>query len=245
MPITTLDEITRELPESQRPNIVKIDVEGAELSVLRGARELLTRDHPTVFVELHGVAQTIEALAFFYNIQYAVDFLEEQSGNHALIRAVYQPQRFTDPTTAFPNSQQAIENLASRAAAAVRDLSEDAHALRQLKGGMGISNLAAATQELTAAQHRANPKSCRARNQVDPPARRDHPRTSPAHRCFPSRASGAARATPAQAHQTASPAHHRKPVVTLAIESSHTPLHPTMPAAILRTAASQHRTQTP
>ena len=36
-----------------RPNVVKIDVEGAELLVLRGARKLLSEAHPTLILAVH------------------------------------------------------------------------------------------------------------------------------------------------------------------------------------------------
>ena len=49
--LTTLDALTREFPA---PNVVKIDVEGAEEAVLRGGRETLSRAKPVVFLSTHG-----------------------------------------------------------------------------------------------------------------------------------------------------------------------------------------------
>jgi Methyltransferase FkbM domain len=53
IPITTLDFDIEEnrLPV---PQFVKIDVEGWELEVLRGARKLLEQYHPDLFLEMHG-----------------------------------------------------------------------------------------------------------------------------------------------------------------------------------------------
>lgn len=45
---TTLDELARHHPA---PQLVKIDVEGAELAVLRGSRLLLEEHHPLIFFE--------------------------------------------------------------------------------------------------------------------------------------------------------------------------------------------------
>ena len=49
--LEALDEV---LPESYRPSLIKIDVEGAEEAVLRGAMQTLRRHHPIVLFE-HGV----------------------------------------------------------------------------------------------------------------------------------------------------------------------------------------------
>jgi FkbM family methyltransferase len=47
----TLDAFAEGMPP---PDFIKIDVEGAEASVLRGAAELLRKRRPALFLELHG-----------------------------------------------------------------------------------------------------------------------------------------------------------------------------------------------
>jgi FkbM family methyltransferase len=56
VPLAKIDSLIaeRNLPS---PDFVKIDVEGLELAVLRGMRETLSRSHPSLFIELHGVDQ--------------------------------------------------------------------------------------------------------------------------------------------------------------------------------------------
>jgi len=51
IPISTVDEVSELLPE--RPDVVKIDVEGAEIDVLRGMESILDRDQPDILLELH------------------------------------------------------------------------------------------------------------------------------------------------------------------------------------------------
>ena len=46
-----LDQIAIDEPP---PDVIKIDVEGAAAAVLRGAREILDRARPRIYVELHG-----------------------------------------------------------------------------------------------------------------------------------------------------------------------------------------------
>lgn len=57
VPCTTLDELGSKLGA---PDVIKIDVEGAELAVLKGGAELLERDHPTVVIELSEESQVGE-----------------------------------------------------------------------------------------------------------------------------------------------------------------------------------------
>ena len=51
--VTTLDRDIEEL-RLPAPTFIKIDVEGFELDVLRGAAQTLARERPAVFVEIHG-----------------------------------------------------------------------------------------------------------------------------------------------------------------------------------------------
>jgi FkbM family methyltransferase len=66
-PVVALDDYFRE--KSRRIAAVKIDVEGHELAVLRGARELIERHAPTVVVECEvrhvGRAGLEQVLAYF------------------------------------------------------------------------------------------------------------------------------------------------------------------------------------
>jgi FkbM family methyltransferase len=52
------------------PDVVKIDVEGAEMEVLRGARATLARHRPTIFLSTHGAEVHRESLAFMAGAGY-------------------------------------------------------------------------------------------------------------------------------------------------------------------------------
>lgn len=52
------------------PAAVKIDVEGAEMSVLHGARETLARHRPTIFLSTHGAQVHAASLGFLRGLGY-------------------------------------------------------------------------------------------------------------------------------------------------------------------------------
>jgi FkbM family methyltransferase len=56
---TTLDWLCQHIPA---PNVLKIDVEGAELQVLRGAEKLLTTARPKLLCEVSRNAEQVSAL---------------------------------------------------------------------------------------------------------------------------------------------------------------------------------------
>jgi len=50
--VTTLDEFSAK--SNIQPDLIKIDVEGAELSVLKGAKNCILNKHPIIVMETHG-----------------------------------------------------------------------------------------------------------------------------------------------------------------------------------------------
>jgi FkbM family methyltransferase len=70
VPIWTVDEYCKSRGIEQ-VDIIKIDVEGAELQVLRGAFATIAVSQPTLIIELHE----IYSLQFGYTIQETIDYL--------------------------------------------------------------------------------------------------------------------------------------------------------------------------
>ena len=68
VPTITLDKISEML--GLTPDVIKIDVEGAELGVLEGGRGVLTRKKPTIFLSTHSIELREACLSILREIGY-------------------------------------------------------------------------------------------------------------------------------------------------------------------------------
>lgn len=68
VPTVTLDSLLDHFP---KPQVVKIDVEGAEAIVLSGAHRLLSECRPLIYIEVGG-AQSADVLAHFQRHRYRI-----------------------------------------------------------------------------------------------------------------------------------------------------------------------------
>ncbi len=63
------------------PDLIKIDVEGAEMGVLRGAKTTLREARPKILVEIHrwGTPESGEVARFLYEFGYRGEVLGERA----------------------------------------------------------------------------------------------------------------------------------------------------------------------
>ena len=73
VPLVTLDTCIYGEKHFRPPDVVKIDVEGAEMDVLRGASRAIAEFMPTVFLEVHGTQLHIDCKAFLIAKGYSVE----------------------------------------------------------------------------------------------------------------------------------------------------------------------------
>lgn len=75
----TLDEVVRRYGVA--PDVVKIDVEGAEYLVLKGAEKTLLKARPKIFLSVHSEELRSMCLEFLENLDYAFDVLSQDECN--------------------------------------------------------------------------------------------------------------------------------------------------------------------
>jgi len=77
VPLKTIDRIVSE-GAYPRPQVMKIDVEGAEVEVLGGAKETLQTNRPILFIEVHSEVLAKECTRLLESLGYVVSFFERQ-----------------------------------------------------------------------------------------------------------------------------------------------------------------------
>lgn len=69
VPVVSLDDLV-ECGRLNVPSVIKIDVEGAELLVLRGARKILGSHKPALFIEIHSRVLGQQCYVFLTSLDY-------------------------------------------------------------------------------------------------------------------------------------------------------------------------------
>lgn len=82
--ITSLDEFI-DAQNAQAPNLLKIDVEGGELEVLRGARRTIERYCPALIMATHTYPLDAACREFLLTRGYTAEILEQEQGDRETI----------------------------------------------------------------------------------------------------------------------------------------------------------------
>ena len=95
VPVVRLDDFAEALQMLGRIRLIKIDVEGAELRVLEGARRILEQAGPLVLCELHGteIAQQVGAYLLEMGFEYEMIEYMSETRQHILAYPRSETQR--------------------------------------------------------------------------------------------------------------------------------------------------------
>lgn len=74
------------------PQFMKIDVEGAEMMVLRGGKSFFKQHRPVIFMEVHNISLMFVVHAFFIGLGYTVKMLDEENSTLSKCFIVARPQ---------------------------------------------------------------------------------------------------------------------------------------------------------
>lgn len=71
------------------PDIIKIDIEGAEHLMLMGAIETIKKYHPIIYIEMHSQFCTMKCMEILTALNYSFDILTEEEDNRIMVKAKY------------------------------------------------------------------------------------------------------------------------------------------------------------
>ena len=88
IPTIRVDDVAERLAIS--PNVMKIDVEGAEYLVLSGAEKILRGAKPAIFLSTHSDALRLQCMEYLTSLGYAFEVLSPDKENPSEFLATYR-----------------------------------------------------------------------------------------------------------------------------------------------------------
>lgn len=82
-----LDDIASYIGSAIIPHVLKIDVEGAETSVLQGGEKMLIKQRPIVIMEVHSIYNMLKTYEILHASNYAIKLLKEEPDGRCFIAA--------------------------------------------------------------------------------------------------------------------------------------------------------------
>ena len=74
------------------PDIIKVDIEGAEYDFLEGGRETIRKHQPVLYIEIHSEFCAVMCLDFLNSEGYKYEILHEEEDNRIMIKAFYSEE---------------------------------------------------------------------------------------------------------------------------------------------------------
>jgi len=85
--VMTLDNFVREYDAS--PDIIKVDIEGAEYDFLLGSLATIRNKHPIFYIELHSQYCAVKCSEMLIFEGYSIEILNEEEDNRIIVKAEY------------------------------------------------------------------------------------------------------------------------------------------------------------
>jgi hypothetical protein len=107
--VKTMDTVVKET--GLIPDVIKVDIEGAEHLFLIGAQETLRQYKPILYIEFHSEYCAFACTEFLIGLGYALEVLHEEEDNRLIIKAYPAGKEMVDSTLA----SIAVNNFTSSA----------------------------------------------------------------------------------------------------------------------------------
>lgn len=85
--VTTLDLFVKK--HNLTPDIIKVDIEGAEDKFLLGAKKTLSTFKPTLYIEIHSEFCALKCYEVLSSLGYEIFILREEKDNRVMVKAIF------------------------------------------------------------------------------------------------------------------------------------------------------------
>jgi FkbM family methyltransferase len=102
--VDTIDNFLK-YNSSSTPNIIKIDVEGAEANVLRGGKEFLKKRNPLIIAEIHNITSMLNVANILINTGYKIEIVDNKDTSVSRCFIVAAKPVLISKMHKFPNEQ--------------------------------------------------------------------------------------------------------------------------------------------
>lgn len=82
-----IDSVAKEFNIQHKPDVIKIDVEGAEYKVLIGAKETLQTCRPILFIEIHSIMSMFNVTSLLRSLNYDLKILKKEKNGICFMEA--------------------------------------------------------------------------------------------------------------------------------------------------------------
>jgi len=110
--VKTLDAFVKE--NRIIPDIIKVDIEGAEHNFLLGGLETLRKYKPVLYIEIHSEYCAIRCFEILRSIGYSVTIINEEPDNRIMIKAEYSNKKGKILDTSIQTSVMRIQDSTFR-----------------------------------------------------------------------------------------------------------------------------------
>lgn len=88
--VSTLDDFVKQ--KHLIPDIIKVDIEGAEYDFLVGSWKTIEKYKPNFYIEMHSEFCALKCTEFLINLGYICEVLYEEDDNRIMVKSVYSEE---------------------------------------------------------------------------------------------------------------------------------------------------------
>ena len=107
--VITLDEFSK--TTGYIPDLIKLDIEGAEYQALIGAVKTIAKHHPLLYIEFHTIISAIKCIRLLKDLDYEINVIASEEDSYAIIACEYKKNNISHNLKSLYFDKYEIESL--------------------------------------------------------------------------------------------------------------------------------------